>query len=133
MPLSSFIRVKTTFEGLHRWPHAPEPEDYLRASHRHLFAVELDLEVFHDDREIEINAAARWLTHLIPTFATTPPHSSAQGPLDFGTQSCEQLAARIADAVLDRYGRDRELRCAVLEDGILGAGVTWRPDREGSR
>ncbi len=26
MPLSSFIRVKTQFEGLHHWPDAPEPE-----------------------------------------------------------------------------------------------------------
>ncbi|MGH8904194.1 MAG: hypothetical protein ACRDYA_21550 [Egibacteraceae bacterium] len=130
MSLSSFVRVKAQVEGLHHWPNAPWQEGYLRSVHRHMFLIELDLEVFHDDREIEVNAAARWLDDLIPTFAVAQPHS-ADGPCDFGSQSCEQLAARIADAVLDRYGRGRTLRCAVLEDGILGAGVTWQPDPEG--
>ncbi|MGH8897386.1 MAG: hypothetical protein ACRDZ4_10280 [Egibacteraceae bacterium] len=124
--------MKAQFEGLHHWSNAPGPEGYLRSAHRHLFLVELDLEVFHDDREIEINDAARWLGELIPTFAVARRHG-AGGPPDFGSQSCEQLAARISDAVLDRYGRGRTLRCAVLEGGILGAGVTWQPDPEGSR
>ncbi|MGH8905667.1 MAG: hypothetical protein ACRD0K_03950 [Egibacteraceae bacterium] len=130
MPLSRFIRLKAQSEGLHHWPEASGPERYLRFAHRHSFVVELDLEVFHDDREIEINAAARWLDGLIRTFAAGP--QIADGPPDFGSQSCEQLAARVADAVLDRYGRGRALRCAVLEDGVLGAGVVWQPDCESS-
>lgn len=128
MPLSSFIRVKTQFEGLHHWPDAPEPEEYLRSPHRHLFVVEADIEVFHDDREIEINAAARWLDTVIPSFAVTPQPTAESGPLYFGSQSCEQLATRIIKAILDRHGRHRSLRCSVLEDGILGAGAAWQPE-----
>jgi hypothetical protein len=100
--------------------------------HRHLFVVEADIEVRHDDREIEINAASRWLDTLIPNFSIgLPPEADVKdaAPADFGTQSCEQLATRITQAVLDRYGRDRHVRCAVLEDGILGAGVTWQPEQ----
>lgn len=132
MPLSSFIRVKTQFEGLHRWPDAPEPEEYLRSPHRHLFVAEADIEVFHDDREIEINACARWLDTVIPSFAVPPPAApqpmAEAGPLHLGSQSCEQLATRITEAILDRHGRHRSIRCAVLEDGILGAGVAWQPE-----
>jgi hypothetical protein len=90
--------------------------------------VEVDLQVHHDDREIEINAATRWLAELMPTLARPGERG---GPLDFGRQSCELLAGRIADALLDRHGWDRQLRCVVLEDGVLGAGVEWRPDPEG--
>ncbi len=109
MPLSSFVRVRTQFEGLHYWPDAPVPEDYLRSLHRHLFVVEADIEVFHDDREIEINAATRWLDAVIPGLAVPPsaiPQPSADtGPLTLGSQSCEQFATRITQAILERYGR----------------------------
>lgn len=131
MPMTRFIRVKTQFEGLHRWPKAPAPDDYLRSPHRHLFVVEADIEVFHDDREVEINEATRWLDTIIPGFAdqipATPGADPRCAPLDFGTRSCEELAALTAEAILNRFGRDRSLRCAVLEDGILGAGVSWTP------
>jgi hypothetical protein len=132
MPLSRFIRLTTRFEGLHHWPDAPEAEDYLRSPHRHLFVVEADIEVFHDDREIEINAATRWLDTVLPRLAGGPPSAASlpvqAGPPNLGSRSCEQLATSIADAILDRYGRHRALRCAVLEDGILGAGVSWQPE-----
>ncbi|XVS60892.1 hypothetical protein ACQPYE_21535 [Actinosynnema sp. CA-299493] len=128
MPFTRFIRVTTSFEGLHHWTDAPGPEGYLRASHRHLFTVEADVEVFHDDREIEINAATRWLADLMPGFAERPVAPGDLAIADFGGLSCEQLALLAAEAILERYGRDRSLRCAVLEDAILGAGVVWAPD-----
>lgn len=129
MPLSRFVRLVTQFEGLHRWPHAPAPDDYLRSPHRHLFVAEIDLEVRHDDREIEINAAARWLDTLIPGLAAPSGAPGQDGPLHFGTRSCEQLALEITEALRERYGFRRAIRCAVLEDGRLGAGVEWQPER----
>jgi hypothetical protein len=125
MALTPFVRVRTQIEGLHHWPDAPPPDRYLAAPHRHLFVTELDLEVRHDDREIEINALTRWITDLLPTFAQAAEPGAA---VDFGAQSCEQLATRLIQAVLKRHGRDREIRATVLEDGILGGGVHWRPE-----
>lgn len=122
----SYVRLTTAAEGLHCWPGATEPDAYLAAPHRHLFTVEVDLQVHLDDREIEINAATRWLASLLPTFTARPHRAGA--PPDFGRQSCEQLAGRVLDALLERHGRDRWYRCAVLEDGLLGAGVEWRPE-----
>jgi hypothetical protein len=123
MGLSSFVHLAAQVEGLHHWPAAGPPEQYLRAPHRHLFIVTADIEVFSHDREIEINAAARWLTARLPTLADQP----GADLLDFGPQSCERLAARITEAIRDRYGPRRRIRCMVAEDGILGAGVTWHP------
>lgn len=124
MNMTSFIKVRTQVEGLHHWPDAVEPERYLHLPHRHLFVVTAEIEVFHDDREIEINAAARWLYATVTGFGQPPEDD---GPVDFGPQSCEHLARRSAEAVAGRYGPRRRLRCEVLEDGILGAGVRWNP------
>jgi hypothetical protein len=113
-------------DGLHHWPDATDPNRYLHSPHRHLFVVTVDLQVFRDDREVEINAAARWLSALLPTLARVPRHEA--GPVDFGAQSCEHLATRITEAIKDRHGQGRRVTTTVLEDGILGAGITWRPD-----
>jgi len=118
-----YIRVTAQAEGLHRWPQAPETEDYLCQPHRHLFTAEIRMQVHHGDREIEINDLARWLQHaVLPGLADA--HYPAQ-PLELGTQSCEQLAARIAEAIRERHGTGRWIECEILEDGLLGGGIRW--------
>ena len=112
-------------EGLHHWPGAPVGEEYLRQPHRHLFTVTVRMQVRHGDREVEINAFARWLHgQILPSLATTVGDGDG-GPPDFGTQSCEQLAERITAEIRARHGDDRWIECEVLEDGILGGGVRW--------
>jgi hypothetical protein len=118
-----YIRVLAQAEGTHRWPGAPDGERYLRQPHRHLFTAEVRVQVSHGDREIEINAFTRWMnTEVLPDLAT--PAAPGEAP-DFGSQSCEQLAERIAVAIRDEYGPGRWIECEVLEDGILGGGVRW--------
>ena len=118
-----YITVTTQAEGLHHWPGAPEAESYLRQPHRHLFTITIRMQVRHGDREIEINAFARWLhDQVLPSLATAP-HDG--GPADFGTRSCEQLAEQITGQIRTRHGEDRWIECEVLEDGILGGGVRW--------
>ena len=128
MPASTFIQIGAQVDGLHHWPGAEAPEEYLGTPHRHLFVVTVKLQVFHDDREVEINAAARWLSALLPTLTDAP--RTGDGPIDFGALSCERLAARIAEALQQRHGTDRGITVTVLEDGLLGAGITWKPDPE---
>lgn len=118
-----YIQVTTQAEGLHHWPGAPTEENYLRQPHRHLFTVTVRMQVRHDDREIEINAFARWLhDQVLPSLATAPGNG---GPADFGTHSCEQLAEQITRQIRARHGEDRWIECEVLEDGILGGGIRW--------
>jgi len=125
MPMTRFISVQTGVEGLHHWPAAASPDAYLARPHRHLFVVTAQIAVAHHDREIEINDATRWLDTTLRGFGRPDPDG---GPLDFGPQSCERLAERAVNAITDRYGPHRQVRCTVLEDGILGAGVDWQPD-----
>jgi hypothetical protein len=118
-----YITIATQAEGLHRWPGAPEAESYLRQPHRHLFTITIRMQVRHGDREIEINAFARWLHgQVLPSLAIAP-HDD--GPADFGTRSCEQLAEQITGQVRARHGEGRWIECEVLEDGILGGGIRW--------
>jgi hypothetical protein len=126
MALSRHIRVITQVEGLHRWPDAGAPDDYLSSTHRHLFVAEVEVSVDHGDRELEINAVARWLTTVFASFAE--PAAQPDGPPDFGSQSCEHLAERLVVAITGRYGEHRWVRCTVTEDGFLGGGVQWHPD-----
>jgi hypothetical protein len=125
MSMTSFVHLVTQVEGLHHWPDAQPPERYLRAPHRHLFVVTARVQVFTHDREIEINAATRWMSGVLTSFADPP--ADADAPPDFGSQSCERLAARLVDALTGRGGRHRRIRCTVAEDGLLGAGVSWDP------
>jgi hypothetical protein len=81
------------------------------------------VQVRHGDREIEINAFARWLhDQVLPFLATTLPGG---GPVNFGTHSCEQLAEQITGQIHARHGENRWIEVEVLEDGILGGGLRW--------
>ena len=118
-----YIRVTAQAEALHHWASAPGPEQYLRQPHRHLFTVDVRMQVHHDDREVEVNSLARWLQHdVLPGLGTPAGHGRLPDP---GTQSCEQLAARVAEALRSRHGTTRWVECEVLEDGILGGGIRW--------
>lgn len=101
------IVVRFAFEGVHRWPDAPQdkPEAYLTLPHRHLFHVEAVKDVSHEERDIEIIAFRReMLQTCIEVYG---------GPHDF---SCETMAR----ALLDQY----KLRsCRVMEDNENGAEV----------
>ncbi len=113
---TQYIRVITQFEALHRWPGAPDEESYLRHEHRHLFTVDVRLEVHHNDRELEINAFKRWLDRQLPQtqqFGHLP---------NLNSTSCEMIAGRIARAARETFG-PRGVTVEVLEDGILGGGV----------
>jgi len=47
------IFITTSFEGVHCYPSAPEGVVFLRVPHRHIFGVRVEVEVYHDDRELE--------------------------------------------------------------------------------
>ena len=47
--------IFTTFqkEGIHFYPNAPEEVSFLRHPHRHMFHFRVEMEVFHDNRDVE--------------------------------------------------------------------------------
>ena len=48
---SIFINTQTEF--IHQYKDAPKEVSYLRYPHRHLAHIKVEIEVFHNEREVE--------------------------------------------------------------------------------
>jgi hypothetical protein len=107
------VTARFQFDGIHHWPDAPDPVKFLRNPHRHVFHVEGEISVSHEERETEfITLANSMKLYLIGTF----PQANFPGVLDLGSSSCEKIARMLVDMF--------ELsRCFVSEDGENGATV----------
>tara|TARA_R110000868_G_scaffold45508_1_gene151061 strand:+ start:442 stop:801 length:360 start_codon:yes stop_codon:yes gene_type:complete len=109
-----FIWVTFQKEGLHKYPAAlddPRLADvsFLGYIHRHIFHFKVEIEVFHDDRDIEFILFKRELEAL---------YSSSMLQLDF--KSCEMISDDLAGYIKDKYPH-RELIITVSEDNENGA------------
>lgn len=110
--LKRSICVRTRRAFLHCYPEAPDTVDYLRYPHRHLMHIELQMEVFHSDRELEFILVVSSLNTMIEH--TPWSHIT----------SCEQIAEKIIDWARDKYG-ERDMKVSVFEDGENGAIVEY--------
>lgn len=108
-PLS--IWVTFSFEGFHAFPVAPSDVAYLRDVHRHLFKVRVEIEVRHDEREIEFHQFLRYCRY---------PYRA--GSTECNNQSCETLARELGTYIQQAYP-GRELAVEVSEDGECGSIV----------
>jgi hypothetical protein len=105
--------------GFHHWPDAPAHRAYLAAPHRHQFQVEVSTSVKHDDREIGFHDLREEAMTLFRGLAVSKSH-------DFGPQSCESLARRLATRLACNYAQP--FTVTVSEDGEAGATVTVNPE-----
>lgn len=101
--------VRFQVEGFHRWATASGKRAYLAHPHRHLFHVEVRVEVFHNDRDVEFHDLLEFCRERM-------------GAGDFGGDSCEALAQRLGQQVVTRWP-GRAVQVAVFEDGEMGAQV----------
>lgn len=106
------VVVNTSFEGMHQFIDAPQEVIYLQTPHRHVFHVNIELEVFHDDRELEFIV----IKHRVDQFLR-------ETQFDIKT-SCEQYAKHIIEFLVRTYG-ERQIVCQVLEDGENGGRVYY--------
>ena len=104
--------IKTQFEGIHSYPEASGEEEYLKYSHRHMFHVEVRIEQFHDNRDIEYIAFKRWTNGILNHIDT-----------NLGFWSCERIAGSLLTRFHLRYP-GRKITVAVLEDNENGAEVS---------
>lgn len=116
-PVSRRIWVTFQKEGIHRYPAAAEDPDlqdvaFLAFPHRHIFHFRVEIEVFHDDRDIEFIQFKRYLEKLYN-----------QGTLQLDYKSCEMLAEELMHVINRRYP-GRELIVSVSEDNENGATLT---------
>jgi hypothetical protein len=114
--MNATVMVRRRFEGFHQWPDATGQRDYLAHRHRHLFWVQVEAAVTHDDREIEFHDLLDQVKAWWP------------GP-ELGRWSCEQIGKHYLNHLIQDYGH-RSYLVEVWEDGEVGARVTWQPGNE---
>lgn len=105
----ALIQVRTSFEGYHCWPEAPEEVAFLRSEHRHVFGITAKISVFNYERELEFIM----VQHRIEEFlhSVNFPKSA----------SCESMAYAIASHLKELYGFHRYVEVLVDEDGENGS------------
>lgn len=109
------VWVTHSFVGFHRWPDAPAHRAYLAQVHRHVFHVRVEVEVRHNDREVEfhdlLDAVKEWCAGE-----------------QLGPASCEGIAEWLGEKVRQAWNADppRAVTVSVSEDGENGAQLSWR-------
>lgn len=104
-------------EGIHRYPAATNLKgvEFLASDHRHIFHFRVELQVFHDDREVEFILFKRELEALY-----------SKDLLQLDHKSCEMIAKDIFNYLDDSPiygGRSRYVDIQVSEDGENGASI----------
>ena len=113
-----FIFVTFQKEGIHCYPGAPEEVKFLQNDHRHIFHFRVEIEVYHDDRDIEFIMFKRELEGLY-----------SDNILDLDYKSCEMMAEELRDYIVEIY-EGRDLKIEISEDGENGAICYYPADRE---
>lgn len=113
MPKKAFIIVRGDYEFSHLYADAPEEVAYLRNLHRHIFNYEVEIEVYHDDRELEFIM----VKHRIDEFLSFRFENWSD------KTSCEMMAQSIGQYLQTLYGFERDLTVSVFEDNENGAKV----------
>lgn len=106
-------------EGIHKYPGADtDPKlatggwddvSFLGVPHRHIFHFRVEIDVQHNDRDIEFIQFKRWLERL---------YSLETLQLDY--KSCEMMAEALGEQISAKYP-GRNFNITVSEDGENGA------------
>lgn len=117
----SFIWVTFQKEGIHKYPQAAtDPKlatgdwldvSFLGTPHRHIFHFRVEMEVFHDDRDVEFIQAKRIMERWY-----------SDGTLQLDYKSCEMMANDLYDKCIDNWP-NRNYTIEVSEDGENGCRI----------
>jgi len=100
-----FVKIKTQFEGFHKYSDAPNDVDFLRDLHRHTFNVSVKIQVNHNNRDIEFIQLKRKVDALINLYINKR---------DAG--SCEMIAEKLLELLKKDY-KDSFIEVSIGEDG----------------
>ena len=79
-----------------------------------MFHFKVEIEVFHDDRDIEFIQFKRWLEKLY-----------SEGTLQLDYKSCEMICDDLAQQINSKYPQ-RSMNITVSEDGENGATIQYK-------
>ena len=117
----SFIWVTFQKEGIHKYPAAAtDPRlktgdwldvSFLATPHRHIFHFRVEMEVFHDDRDVEFIQAKRIMERWLK-----------DGTLQLDYKSCEMMARDLHQKCNATWPA-RDYVIEVSEDGENGCRI----------
>ena len=117
------ITVRTQFEGLHYWKDAPDEVAFLRNLHRHVFKVEVCLDVAHDNRDLEFFMVKSRLDQSFERLGCR--YNNALPFLrNLGQMSCEMIASWIMKNAHEGIYSGLVLSVTVREDDENSGTVT---------
>lgn len=103
------ITVKTSFVGFHKWDNAPDRVAFLKDLHRHIFNVEVEFKVNHNDRDLEFFLMKELVQKIIKSLYKKNPDY-----IDWlMVWSCEMIAEDIYEQIPTVY---EVVRVNVSED-----------------
>ena len=118
-----YIWVTFQKEGIHKYPAALDDPNlatgdeydvsFLGYPHRHIFHFKIQIEVFHNDRDIEFIQFQRWLENLYK-----------EGTLELDYKSCEMISDDLYDKISERY-TGRSITINVSEDNENGCRIYY--------
>ena len=119
----SYICVTFRKEGIHMYPAAAtDPKlatgdwldvSFLGTPHRHIFHFKVEMEVFHDDRDVEFIQAKRIMERWY-----------SDGTLQLDHKSCEMMARELYAKCLEQWP-SRCYTVIVSEDGENGCRLVF--------
>lgn len=104
------IIIKTDHEFVHRYAKAPADVDFLRSWHRHRLYITVEMEVFHEERELEFIMVRRALDNAI---------TDGTIDLNYVEKSCETVCKEICAFLCESYG-SRRMIVTAMEDNENG-------------
>lgn len=113
-----FIWVTFQKEGIHCYPAAatdPALADvrFLASPHRHIFHFRVNIQVTHNDRDIEFIQFKRWLESMY-----------SNGTLQLDHKSCEMLADELYVEISTKYP-GRAVEISISEDNENGCDIRY--------
>ena len=113
--IGRFVSASLQVEGVHQWDDAPEQVGYLRYPHRHMFHIEVHVQVFHNDRDTEIIQ----LKQKVRKYLAEKYYLEDWSLCNFGRMSCEMIAEELCIEL-------KLERCSVKEDGENGGVIIYK-------
>jgi hypothetical protein len=116
--ITKWIWVTFQKVGFHKYPAAasdPNLSDvsYLGVRHRHLFKFKVQIEVFHNDRELEFHQVLNFCESLF-----------ANQTIDIDYKSVEMLSDDLHEKLIEKYP-GRRMKIEVSEDGECGGLIEY--------
>lgn len=117
------IYINFQKEGIHKYPAALEDPNlktgdeydvsFLGYPHRHIFHINVAIEVFHNDRDIEFIQFKRFCERLL-----------SEGVVQLNYKSCEMISDDLYEQIASRYP-ERDVHINVSEDNENGCTIYY--------